>query len=208
MKPYLLRLHRWMTLVFAAPWIVILLTGLVLSFEPMLMDRLFTGRSVSMSTVEAAIAKHDPAGKANTLNIRAYDNAMILSEGRGAPSTRVNLTTGDLIAPGTWAWSDFFSTNRRLHETLLLDLKWLVDASTIAMLLSLLLGIFMGLPFLRNTLGGWHRMTAWVTLTAAHSLAADRSRHRLRHHLHRPAAQGRRPAGQTRRGREDCGREI
>ncbi|MEQ1650202.1 MAG: PepSY-associated TM helix domain-containing protein [Hyphomicrobiaceae bacterium] len=164
MKPYLLRFHRWLTLAFALPWIVILVTGLVLSFEPMLMDRTFTGRSVSLATVEAAIAKHDPTGKANTLNVRAYDNAIILSEGRGSTPIRIDLKTGDKIAAGTSLWSDFFTTNRRLHESLLLDLKWLVDASTVAMLISVGFGIFMGWPVMRNTLGGWHRMVAWGTL--------------------------------------------
>ena len=164
MKSNLLRLHRWMTLAFALPWIVILVTGLVLSFEPMMMDPVFTGRSIPIASVEAALAKHDPAGKATTLNVRAFDKALFLSEGRSSQSIRINLTTGERVAPGTTLWSDTFNTSRRLHETLLLDLKWLVDASTIAMLVSIMFGIFMGLPFLRNTLGGWHRLTAWATL--------------------------------------------
>jgi hypothetical protein len=41
---------------------------------------------------------------------------------------------------------------------------WLVTASTLAMVIILLLGIVMGLPRLRNTLAGWHKGTAWFTL--------------------------------------------
>ena len=164
MKAYLLRFHRWLTLLFAIPWIVLIVTGLLLSFEPIAMDRTFTGRSVSLATVEEAIARHDAAGKADTLNIRAFDNALLLSEGRRGPATRVDLVTGEKLAGTTTLWADLFTTARRLHETLLLDLKWLVDVSTVVMLISVGFGIFMGLPFLRNSLGGWHRMTAWVML--------------------------------------------
>lgn len=163
MKPYFIRFHRWLTLLFAIPWIVILVTGLILSFEPIAMDRAFTGRSISQATVEQALATHDAGRKANTLNIRAYDHAIILSQGR-TPLARVDAATGQKIEPSRGLWADTFTLSRRLHETLLLDLKWLVDASTTAMLVSMALGLLMGWPFFRNTLGGWHRMVAWATL--------------------------------------------
>ncbi len=164
MKPLLLRLHRWTTLVMALPWIVILSTGLVLSFEPIMMDRLWTAHSVPLATVQAAMAKHDPAGKATVLNVRAYDQILMLQESRTTPPVRVDLKTGEKVADDPWRLSEVLSVARRIHESLLLDLKWLVTASTIAMLVSILFGIFMGLPKLRNTLAGWHRMTAWVML--------------------------------------------
>ncbi len=164
MKPLLLRLHRWTTLVMALPWIVILSTGLVLSFEPMLMDRTVTGNSLSLATVQAALAKHDPDGKATMLNIRAYDQILMLQESRSTPPILVDLKTGEQVASNPWRLSAVFSLARRIHESLLLDLKWLVTASTIAMLVSILFGIFMGLPRLRNTVSGWHQVAAWGTL--------------------------------------------
>lgn len=164
MKPYLLRLHRWLTLLFALPLAVVILTGLVLSFEPIAYDRAVNGKSVALATVEQAIAKHDPQGRANTLSMRAYEGVMVLSEGRGGASKRIDLATGDLVAPARGLWSDTLITARRLHESLLLDLRWLVDASTIAMLLSMILALFMGWPFFRNSLGGWHRTISWGLL--------------------------------------------
>ncbi len=165
MKPYLLRLHRWLTLIFALPLAVVILTGLVLSFEPIAYDRAVNGKSVSLATVEQAIAKHDPQGRANTLSMRAYEGVMVLSEGRGGgASKRIDLATGDLVAPARGLWSDTLITARRLHESMLLDLRWLVDASTIAMLLSMILAVFMGWPFFRNSLGGWHRTISWGLL--------------------------------------------
>jgi uncharacterized iron-regulated membrane protein len=94
--------------------------------------------------------------------MRAYENVAILSEGRGGASKRVDLITGTLVPPTTTLWSDTLLTMRRLHEHLMLDRKWIVDWSTIAMLVSMLFGFLMGWPFFRNTLGGWHRTTAWV----------------------------------------------
>ncbi|HRD75374.1 MAG TPA: PepSY-associated TM helix domain-containing protein [Hyphomicrobiaceae bacterium] len=161
MKPLLLRLHRWIALASALPLAVVVLTALVLSFEPMLNDRDWNGRSISLADVEAVIAKHDPAGKASTLNVRAYENVVMLASGKGGEMKRIDLATNQVIPADRRLWSDFLTLNRRLHESLLLDLRWLVDASTIAMVVLMLIGLGMGLPFLRNTLGGWHRATAW-----------------------------------------------
>lgn len=164
MKPILLRLHRWMTLIFAVPLAVVLVTGLILSLEPIAYDRAVTGRSVSIAEIEAALQRHDPQGKATSIAIRAYEGSAVVSQGRGAKGVRIELATGEAIPPDRRLWSDVMTTSRRLHESLLLDLKWLVDASTIAMLMSMVLGLLMGWPFFRNTLGGWHRTVAWGLL--------------------------------------------
>lgn len=161
MKPYLLRLHRWLTLVFAIPLAIVIVTGLILSFEPIAYDRSFTGKSVSPATVEQALAKFNADGKANTISMRAYEGVMVVSEGRGGNAKRVDLTTGDLVSPSRGLWSDTMNTSRRLHEHLLVDWKWLVDASTAAMIISMVLALFMGLPFFKNSLGGWHRVISW-----------------------------------------------
>lgn len=161
MKPYLLRLHRWLTLAFAIPLAIVIVTGLILSFEPIAYDKSFTGKSVPAATVEQALAKFDPDKKANTISMRAYEGVMVLSEGRGGNAKRIDLTTGELVAPARSLWSDTLTTARRLHENLLLNWGWLVDASTIAMLVSMILALFMGLPFFKNSLGGWHRVISW-----------------------------------------------
>jgi uncharacterized iron-regulated membrane protein len=162
MKPQLLRLHRWITLLFALPLAVLIITGLILSFEPIANDRLTTGRSISLAQVEAAMATFDPDKKASVLNVRAYENLIVLLEGRGGAAKRVDLTTKTLVPAEKRLWSDVLLTARGLHQTLLLDLKWLVSWSSIAMTASMVLGLFMGWPYMRNTLGGWHRVTAWV----------------------------------------------
>jgi hypothetical protein len=62
----------------------------------------------------------------------------------------VELATGE-IAPEPGTLTQLLVTSRRLHETLLIDARWLVTASTIAMLVLIVLGIAMGLPRLANT---------------------------------------------------------
>lgn len=161
MKPLLLRLHRWITLLFALPLAVVVVTGLILSFEPIAMDTGLSGRSVPLARIEQALDKFDPGGKATTLTMRAYEGVAVISERRGPGGQRVELDTLSLVPPGKRLWSDVFTTSRRLHESLLLDLKWLVDTSSAAMIVLMAIGLAMGLPFFRNSLGGWHRVTAW-----------------------------------------------
>jgi uncharacterized iron-regulated membrane protein len=60
-----------------------------------------------------------------------------------------------------------FRTSRHLHEHLLLDLGWLVTASTVAMLMVAIAGFVMGWPRFRNTLGGWHAVSGWAILPLA-----------------------------------------
>lgn len=164
MKAQFLRLHRWVALFFALPLIVIIATGLLLSIEPILNDRGITGRSIALDQFERALAKFDPDKKATTLNVRAYENTISLSEGRGRPQQRIDLSSQSLVPADKTLWSDTLTSARRLHETFLLDLGWLVIASTYAMLVMIALGLLMGWPYMRNTLGGWHRATAWGLL--------------------------------------------
>jgi uncharacterized iron-regulated membrane protein len=162
MKPFFLRLHRWITLVFAIPLAIVIVTGLILSFEPIAFNPPGGARGVPLAVVERVLGQHDADRKARAINVRAYDNVVILL-GDGPPR-RVDLESGQLVPAEKRLWSDTFLTARRLHEHLLLDMKWLVDASTIAMLVSMAFGLLMGWPFMRNTLGGWHRTVAWGLL--------------------------------------------
>lgn len=158
---WLLRFHRWITLVFSIPLAILILTGLVLSFEPMLQQA--GSNMVSTERIKAALARHDPRGTARSLVVRAYNNSVSIGGARRGEAIHIDLRTNDAIpSPGRIA--DFLQTNRQLHEKLLLDLGWLVIASTVAMLVLIALGIAMGLPRIRNSLSGWHKATAWFLL--------------------------------------------
>jgi PepSY-associated TM region len=182
MKAWLLKFHRWMAILFAIPLAVLIVTGLILSLNPILFDRGVTGRSLALSDVEAALAKFDPDKRATTLNIRAYEGVVLLSAGRGSAPQRIDLASKTEIPATKSLWSETLTAAQRLHETfqdlgykgdagsspwmqaLIAPIKYPVAASTYAMLVFMALGILMGWGNFRNSLGGWHRMTAWVLL--------------------------------------------
>jgi len=162
MKPWILRCHRWTALAFALPLLFVLVTGLILSFEPWLVVRAIAPGSVTPDRIEALLREHDPKGQARALVYRSYDDTLTIAAGRTS-ATVVNVETG-VALPGPSALASALLTARRMHETLLVDAGWLVIASTAAMLALALLGVLMGWPRLANTLQGWHKAMAWGLL--------------------------------------------
>lgn len=162
MKKWLLKFHRWIALAFSLPLLVVLVTGLILSVEPWLIDRAVQPGALTADRIEALLAQHDPQGKARLLAYRSYDHALTIGVDR-RNSTTVDVASGAVL-PGPSSLTAFLITCRRLHETLMIEARWLVIASTVAMLALSVIGIFMGLPRLTNTLGGWHKGMAWFLL--------------------------------------------
>jgi uncharacterized iron-regulated membrane protein len=164
MKSVLLRLHRWITLVFALPLAVILLTGLVLSLEPIAQDVATKPGSLSLERMLALLDKHDPQGKTRAITMQAYEGRLTLS-GAGNGIVVVDLPSGEAVdaAQGS-TLSTLFRSSRGLHEHLIFDLDWLVTVSTFAMLVLIVLGVLMGWPRLRQSVSGWHQGVAWFGL--------------------------------------------
>jgi uncharacterized iron-regulated membrane protein len=159
LKPLFLRLHRWIALAFALPLLVVIGTGLVLAVEPAL-KVLAPAGTVTLERLQAVLDAAGPGAANGSLFVRAYDGTATLG-GRAAAQT-FDLATAAPAPAGTLA--GIFLVSRRLHETLLLDLGWLVTASTIALLALAPLGLLLGWPKLRNTIGGWHRLAGWALL--------------------------------------------
>lgn len=157
-KVLLLRLHRWTSLVFALPLLVIIATGLILSFEPLWQVSGIKPHSIDAAKVVDMIGRYDPEGKARGVSIRSADGRIAL---QGTTTQDIDLASGEPAARPMLA--DIFLWARFTHERLL-GLPWLVSASTVAMLTIMALGIGMGWPRLRNTLSGWHKGAAWFTL--------------------------------------------
>jgi uncharacterized iron-regulated membrane protein len=68
MRTWCFRLHRWAALLFSLPLVVVLGTGLVLSFEPWLVVGAIKPDTLSPTRVEAMLARHDPDGLARSLS--------------------------------------------------------------------------------------------------------------------------------------------
>jgi uncharacterized iron-regulated membrane protein len=164
LKAYILRFHRWLTLIFAVPLLVIIVTGLILSFLP-LMQQTELDKPLTKTDLLGYLAKHDPDSKATGLALVPYENSLTITGVGPDGEIEIDLTSGAVTGDdGGFAWSEVIRTSRRLHETLIYDMGWLVTASTFAMLAIATLGILMGLPRLRNSVGGWHNLAAWSTL--------------------------------------------
>jgi uncharacterized iron-regulated membrane protein len=159
LKPWLLRFHRWIAVILSIPFAVIIVTGFILSFEPVAMS--VSSPTVTPASIAAALARYDPEAKARSMSIRAYDGTLSIG-GRGQ-ATIVDLATNERVAaPG--ALANLFGTSRRLHEHFIYDLSWVITVSTFAMLVMILLGVLMGLPRIRNTVSGWHKGASWFML--------------------------------------------
>lgn len=159
MKPILLKLHRWTTLVFALPLFALIVTGTILSFEPMAQYSGIRPQSIDAARVAELVKRHDPEGKARGLSLDSAAQSLTL---RRAATPPIDLATGRPAASATpvaglllWA--------RVTHEKLL-GQSWLVTSSTIALVAIMSIGVLMGLPRLRNTLSGWHKGAAWISL--------------------------------------------
>ncbi|MCP9628286.1 PepSY domain-containing protein [Rhodopseudomonas palustris] len=154
----LLKLHRWITLVFALPLIALIFTGLILSAEPIIQGRGLPAGMVDADRIASLLQRYDPAGKARGLSINAASQQMRLL---GVDAPTINLANGE--AATSDPLGDVLLWARRTHEHLL-GYDWLVIGSTIAMVVIMGIGILMGLPRLRNSLAGWHKGAAWFTL--------------------------------------------
>lgn len=163
LKPLLLRLHRWITLVFALPLLGVIGTGLVLSVEPLVVSQAAKPGTLTLEMIEATLAAHDLDGKARSLTYRAYENRLSIGGVRTDDTLDVDVRTNQELED-EGRLSALFYQARMIHESLIGDLGKLVTASTIALLVLALLGVAMGWPRLRNTVSGWHQATAWGAL--------------------------------------------
>lgn len=162
MNFWLLRLHRWVALIFALPLLFVLGTGLVLSVEPWLTVAAIKPGALTAARVQELLAKNDPAGQVRAISYRSYDGTLTLGAGRGGGKV-IDVVTGE-PRPGPSVLAQTLGLMRGVHERLVFDLGWLVSASSAAMLALALVGVLMGWPRLRNSLSGWHKGIAWGLL--------------------------------------------
>lgn len=162
-RSLLLRLHRWTTLVFALPLLLVIATGLILSFEPMLQHASIRPASLTQERLTGLLQQYDPQGRASGLAINPAERRLTINM-PGQPPVALDLATGAPASSGPGFVSRLFGESRRLHERLLFGLEPLVPASSAAMLILAGLGVLMGWPRLTNDLYGWHKGVAWGLL--------------------------------------------
>lgn len=165
-KIWYLRLHGWIALIFSLPMLALVLTGLVLSVEPIMQVSSLKPGSITTEKVLSWLDEHDKEGKARSISHRPYDHSLSI-EGAGPDGeVEIDLRTGKEFADDDngYYWADQITWARRTHEHLTVYNVELTIISTYVMMLVILLGILMGLPKIRNNVAGWHKATAWFLL--------------------------------------------
>nr|HQV16690.1 PepSY domain-containing protein [Denitromonas sp.] len=162
-RSLLRRLHRWIALALTPVFVLVILSGAVLAFKPVLTASPVSSVSVSAATVAEALARIDPRGRANQVTVSPdASTLMVKSNNPAGPSGRFEMASGELAAsqPGP----DVFAIVLDLHKKLLLGLGIVVEIAAYAMTALILMGLALGLPRLRNTLSGWHLGIGWLAL--------------------------------------------
>ncbi|MCX7325102.1 MAG: PepSY domain-containing protein [Hyphomicrobiales bacterium] len=143
-KALSLRLHRWLALALAAPLRLIILSGLLLSAEPLL-QRAWMPAPLSQDVLLRHLGRHDPQGATIGLTVRPYEATLLISGAGPNGEVEVDLRAGEeVMEDGPWSLPELFRTARQMHEHLLLDQYWIVTASTVGMLLLAVNGIATG----------------------------------------------------------------
>lgn len=162
----LLRVHRWIFIALAIPLAIIIFTGLILSFQPVLQTAGIKPGSITLTQVESYLSKHDPQSKAHQLCLDHFEKALSI---RGAGGTvDIDLNTGGEAKKRSWI-TELMAWARPVHEHFVFGLEEItklpiVLLSTICMIFGMAAGALMGLPHIRNSIAGWHKITAWFLL--------------------------------------------
>lgn len=155
--PQLIKLHRWLALAATPFLLLIILSGAVLAFKP-IVDAA-PHASVDLTTLVAAIDKADPAGRANALVVAADGRSFELRSRHAGPSGTFSVLSGERLGDTRF---DIFTFARNLHVSLLFGAHWLVTLVTTVSVIVFFSGFLLGWRKLRNTLGGWHAGLGWV----------------------------------------------
>lgn len=154
--------HRWLTLALAPVFLLILLSGAILAFKPILQDRSAAPAVVEARTLMEALDAVDPQGVAAMLTVLP-DGKTIELKSRG-PGVKGGFDIATHAPTTVDSGFDLFAVALDLHKHLLVGAGVVVEIATYVMVAILALGLFLGLPKLRNTLMGWHSGLGWLAL--------------------------------------------
>lgn len=155
----LLKLHRWLALFLAPVFLLVIVSGGILAFKPIVQSH--TVVPVNVSALVQTLDVVDPQGKAGMLSVAADGKSFELRSRGAGPSGTFDIATGQTLEPAGFNIFDFALS---LHKNLLVGAGVLVEIATYAMVALLLMGLLLGWPKLRNTVSGWHIGLGWLGL--------------------------------------------
>jgi len=158
LKPLLMKLHRWAALITAPVLLLIVLSGMVLAFKPIV--QMGAKASVDVPALITALDQADPQGRAGVLTMASDGKNFELSSRRSGSAGSFDAQTGAKVGE---AGFDVFNFARELHVSLLLGARWLVTTVTIISVLIILTGFSGRWTKFRPTLSGWHVNLGWLS---------------------------------------------
>lgn len=159
-KAKILWLHRLVGLVVAPVLLLVVLSGAVLAWKPILGAGPAPAAPVDVQALRATLAAVDPESAATRVRVLPDgQRAVVEIRARGGSSAfAADLATH---ARAGEAPADLLDLARKLHRELLVGVELPVTVATFALLALALLGPFIAWPRRRNTLGGWHTGMGW-----------------------------------------------
>jgi len=167
-RSILISLHRWIGLILTPVFLVIIVTGAVLSFRPILSAASGPPAETRVdATALAALATKLEAGGGQVMSLTITDGGRTASVASNAPDLagQWDIATATRTGPPESGF-DLFRTAQQLHKSLLLGLSLVVEVASFAMLAIMVAGPFLAWLRLRNTLMGWHMAVGWLLLPA------------------------------------------
>ena len=164
-KQTLIQLHRWLSLILLPLFALLIVSGGLLAFEPMIKQWTSgpaASEPVAADTLVRFLRQVDPRGHSRRLELEAGDRVVVEFSRRGQRELfAFDLSSGEPLEQ-RFTGAEFFRTVRSLHKDLLLNLALVVEITSYALLLVIIVGPLLAWPRLRHTLIGWHTVAGWI----------------------------------------------
>lgn len=158
--------HRYLGLLLAPILMVILVSGAVLAFKPILAPEVGVGihPSISVAQVKITLQKADPDNQMSQLSVLKNGTQIWLQGGKRGPEGGVyDLRSGEYVGSAgmglqTYSWF------KNMHKKLFIDAGWLVELVSYALAGMLLVGAWLLRPRFKRTLMDTHNTLGWLAL--------------------------------------------
>lgn len=161
----LILLHRWIALILTPIFLVIILTGAVLSFRPIVNSGQGprSGATLDVAALSQLVGAIEKAGQPGGISVIEGGRALQVMSQDPAVAGRWDIASG-AHTPAPAGGIDIFRTAEGLHKTLLLGLGIVVEVASFLMLGIMVAGPFLAWLRFRNSLMGWHTAMGWLLL--------------------------------------------
>lgn len=157
----LARWHRLTALTLSPVFVVLLVTGAILAFRPMLATPAPVAPAVDVAHLLSLLTRIDSAGTLRVVGISEDARVAMVGRGREMP-TAYDIATGAIVPLPAEAAVNFYDRIERIHRNLWLGLGGLVTLAAFALLFQVLVGPFLAPLRSPRTILTWHSAVGWV----------------------------------------------